>query len=177
MVVDCHTALKHQLLSSHLIPTAKPPVVEDTVLVAQSTSEPLLDEEFEPVVKVVQAKEEPLPEIANNVGMLLETHAQVFHVTQLPSPDLTMVPPFTIKLRERAVLPCGPPRRLSPALVELVRDEISSLSELGIIRPSTSPVCSPVVMVLYPDRRRRMCVPPPPLPQRAPYICWLHISH
>ena len=74
--------------------------------------------------------------------------------------DLTApanVSPFEIKLTKEDI-PFQPPRRLSPALAQLVRQEIDQLQTLGVIRPSTSPVASPIVMVQYPDGRRRMCV-------------------
>uniref|UniRef100_A0A914Q0L8 RNA-directed DNA polymerase n=1 Tax=Panagrolaimus davidi TaxID=227884 RepID=A0A914Q0L8_9BILA len=45
------------------------------------------------------------------------------------------------------------PRRIPPALQETVRQQITDMLEQKIIRPSTSPFCSPIVMVKKADKK------------------------
>ena len=68
------------------------------------------------------------------------------------------LPQFKIELKPDAVLPRLAPRRLSPQLEVVAREEISELEALGIVRKSTSAVASPIVLVLYPNGKRRLCV-------------------
>ena len=51
-----------------------------------------------------------------------------------------------------------PPRRIHPALFGQVKDEVSRLLKAGIIRPSTSPYCAPIVVVRKPNGDLRCCV-------------------
>ena len=68
------------------------------------------------------------------------------------------LPEFRIQLKPDASLPRLAPRRLSPALEEIARTEVTELEALGVIRKSVSSVASPIVMVLYPSGKRRLCV-------------------
>jgi hypothetical protein len=50
------------------------------------------------------------------------------------------------------------PYRIPQASVKLVNDELDRMLALGIVRPSTSPWVSPVVIVPKPDGTIRFCV-------------------
>ena len=51
-----------------------------------------------------------------------------------------------------------PPYRLTHKAQEILREEIQTLLNQGIIRPSTSPWAAPIVLVPKKDGTRRMCV-------------------
>ena len=51
-----------------------------------------------------------------------------------------------------------PPYRLAHKAQEILREEIQTLLNQGIIRPSTSPWAAPIVLVPKKDGTRRMCV-------------------
>lgn len=51
-----------------------------------------------------------------------------------------------------------PPRRLPIGKRDTEKQEISKLIERGIIRPSNSPWCAPLVLVTKPDKTTRICV-------------------
>ncbi|GKT29852.1 Transposon Ty3-I Gag-Pol polyprotein [Aduncisulcus paluster] len=53
---------------------------------------------------------------------------------------------------------CFPPRRVRPDLVEKVRAEIEKLRRKGFIKPSMSPVVSPMVIVPKKNGRIRLCI-------------------
>ena len=68
------------------------------------------------------------------------------------------VSPFEIKLREDANLLKAYPRRVAPHIQEKVDKEVQKLLDLGIIRPSSSHVCFPIVVAKKPDGSIRLCV-------------------
>jgi hypothetical protein len=68
------------------------------------------------------------------------------------------VKPFEIKLRENSNLPKAYPRKAAPLIQEQVDKEVNKLLELGIIRRSSSHVCSPIVVAKKPDGSIRLCV-------------------
>ena len=51
-----------------------------------------------------------------------------------------------------------PPYRLAHKSQEVLREEIQTLLNQGIIRPSTSPWAAPIVLVPKKDNTKRMCV-------------------
>jgi hypothetical protein len=100
----------------------------------------------------------PLGDSVNAADVDRELHS-VRDVFQTSFPSSTPgVPEFKISLKEGATLPRLAPRRLSPALEAIAREEVEALLALGVIRPSSSRYASPIVMVLYPDGKRRLCV-------------------
>jgi hypothetical protein len=72
------------------------------------------------------------------------------------------VPPFKIELQPGADLRAVPPRRLSPKLLESLRDEVQRLKDSGIIRDSVPlysfPLVWVMVMVKKSDCSCRKCV-------------------
>jgi hypothetical protein len=68
------------------------------------------------------------------------------------------VEPFRIDLMPGAKLKRNYARRLSPKIQAKVEAEIEKLLSLGIIRPSQSSVCFPIVVAHKPDGSIRMCI-------------------
>lgn len=68
------------------------------------------------------------------------------------------VPGFKIEVKDENNLPRKGPRRLSRNDSLIVEEQIRELLSLGIIRPSSSSVSSPVVLVKYEDKTSRLCV-------------------
>src|SRR3546814_10660963 len=66
--------------------------------------------------------------------------------------------PMPIEMKPGAVLRSAPPRRVSPAVREQMELEIQTLLDSGVIRPSSAPQASPVLMVRKPDGKYRLCV-------------------
>jgi len=99
-----------------------------------------------------------LPECkSRTIVEMCNEFSEVFDVSAFPGVRVEL-PKFEIKLRNDALLPRISPRRLSPAMENMVREEVDSLLELGVIRESSSRYASPIVMVLSPEGKRRMCV-------------------
>ncbi|MCO5599187.1 hypothetical protein L7F22_053287 [Adiantum nelumboides] len=88
----------------------------------------------------------------------LHSHADCFS-EGLPS-ELPPVCPedHTIDLIPGSAPPNRPPYRVSRAQNEEIMNQVKDLLEKGIIQPSSSPYCSPVLLVLKKDRSWRMCI-------------------
>lgn len=69
-----------------------------------------------------------------------------------------LVNPMPIDLMPGLSPKALPPRRVSPAIRAVIQEETQSLLSQGIIRPSSSPFSSPVVVVKKGDGTYRMCV-------------------
>ena len=65
---------------------------------------------------------------------------------------------FRIEVRDPTLLPRKGPRRLSRNDSLIVDQQVQELVSLGIIRPSSSSVSSPIVLVKYADKSSRLCV-------------------
>jgi len=63
-----------------------------------------------------------------------------------------------IELKEPGRVHSEPPRRLSPHGRQLVREKLQEMKELGVIRRSSSPFASGVVLVPKPDGSVRFCI-------------------
>jgi hypothetical protein len=76
--------------------------------------------------------------------------------------DLSQQPAFVdemkIELKEGQFPRPVPPRRVSPESRQIIQQEIQTLLDQGIVRPSTSPYCSPIVLVRKEGKKPRMCV-------------------
>ena len=68
------------------------------------------------------------------------------------------VPAMRITLKQGMVPRYIPPRRMSPAMQEVVAGEVSAWSQDGIIRPSSSEVSAPVVLVAKREGGYRLCI-------------------
>ncbi|MCO5561695.1 hypothetical protein L7F22_015318 [Adiantum nelumboides] len=64
----------------------------------------------------------------------------------------------TIELIPGSLLPNKPPYRVSQAQQEEIMRQVNELVEKGMVRPSSSPFCSPVLLVHKKDDTYRMCV-------------------
>ena len=53
---------------------------------------------------------------------------------------------------------CCKPYPLPYAMKEEPRNEVDSMLEMGVVRPSTSPYASPIVMVEKKDGSNKVCV-------------------
>jgi transposase InsO family protein len=69
-----------------------------------------------------------------------------------------LVDPFKIELVPDARLKRAYPRRVAPPIQQKVDEEVTRLLDLGIIRPSNSRVCFPIVVAKKPDGSIRLCV-------------------
>ncbi|MBS0647573.1 MAG: DDE-type integrase/transposase/recombinase, partial [Verrucomicrobia bacterium] len=65
---------------------------------------------------------------------------------------------FKIEIKDESKLPRKGPRRLSRHDAQIVEEQVKELLALGIIRPSSSRVSSPVVLVKYEDKSARLCI-------------------
>ncbi|MCO5553550.1 hypothetical protein L7F22_007072 [Adiantum nelumboides] len=83
----------------------------------------------------------------------------VFDSGSLPS-TLPPVRPedHTIDLIPGSTRPNRPPYRVSRAQNEEIMNQVKDLLEKGLIQPSSSPFCSPVLLVLKKDGSWRMCI-------------------
>ena len=68
------------------------------------------------------------------------------------------VPAMPIELLPGAMPKTYSPRRISPAMQQVIAEEVAELLSLGIVVPSSSRFASPVVLVKKKDGSRRMCV-------------------
>ena len=96
------------------------------------------------------------PEQVGRGQRLLETYADVFSRSDVDlgcTTELQHEIPLTdeVPVRQRY-------RRLPPSQYEQVREHIQGLLEGGVIRPSTSPYASPIVLVQKKSGELRMCV-------------------
>ena len=65
---------------------------------------------------------------------------------------------FTLELEPGAKPPVRPTYRMSVAELQEVRKQLEELTELGFIRPSTSPYGAPILFVRKKDGTLRMCI-------------------
>jgi hypothetical protein len=75
-----------------------------------------------------------------------------------PAIEPAKIEPLELQLEEDCRLPSLPPRRMAPRILADVQKEIDQLLELGVIRPSTSAVCSPLHPVRKSDGSWRITV-------------------
>ena len=94
--------------------------------------------------------------LKNDLQEMVESFSVLFP-DKLPE-SASNLQSFEIELKPDFPVRPIPPRRVSPALREMVRAEIAVLLESGIIRPSRSAFSSPIVMVRKKDGTRRMCL-------------------
>ena len=85
---------------------------------------------------------------------ILNQYPEVVKPTVLPACNVTK---HEIKLLNKQPTRIQP-YRLSAKKLAVVREEVDKMLEKGIIRPSTSPWSSPVVLVPKPDNSWRFCV-------------------
>ena len=72
-------------------------------------------------------------------------------------PGETDVIQHRVKLMDDTQIHCKP-YSLPYAMREELRNEVDSMLEMGLVRPSTSPYASPIVMVKKKDDSNRVCV-------------------
>ena len=72
-------------------------------------------------------------------------------------PSRTNVAVHSIDIGQASPIRSGP-YRIPQSLVNAVNKELDQMLEMGIVRPSTSPWASPVVIVPKPDGNIRFCV-------------------
>eukprot|EP00762_Andalucia_godoyi_P005374 ANDGO_06758.mRNA.1 Retrovirus-related Pol polyprotein from transposon 412 len=77
---------------------------------------------------------------------------------EIPGSEHADVKPMTITLKPGAEPRTFAPRRLSPQNQEIVNEQVDSLLANGIIRPSSSPYASPIVLVRRDGKNPRLCV-------------------
>ena len=131
-----HKSIK-STLSAYII------FVKDSVKDANSLSDELKD----------LSKEEA------NLKMFLDEYADCFTDT-IPGelPPSRGEDDHKIELIPRSSPPNKPPYRVSMAQQEEIMSQVHELLEKGMIRPSSSPFCSPVLLVQKKDGSYRMCV-------------------
>ena len=93
--------------------------------------------------------------VAESCRRLVKEFSKVF-TTQLPQGG-ARVDEFELELMEGKKLPADVPRRTSPAIQAMVREEVTKLMEAGIVRESCGPVASPIVVVKQ-KGKHRLCV-------------------
>lgn len=93
-------------------------------------------------------------QLEDDTKELLDPFDDLFGPLGIPA----KVPAFKIQITSDADLPKVKPRRLSPEQRDEVRRQVAHLIELGIVRPSTSPYSSPVVLQKKKDGSFRMCI-------------------
>ena len=86
---------------------------------------------------------------------LVEEYQDVFG--ELPAQP-AKVPPMTIQFVSDKVPKPQPPRRTSPAMQQVIRNDISKWLELGIVKPSSAPFSAPIVVVKKKGGEYRTCV-------------------
>lgn len=74
------------------------------------------------------------------------------------SPEGAAVEPMSLELKPGESPTPIPPRRISPATREAINVEVQALLAAGIVRPSSSPYSSPIVVVKKSDGTPRMCI-------------------
>eukprot|EP00762_Andalucia_godoyi_P005502 ANDGO_00514.mRNA.1 Retrovirus-related Pol polyprotein from transposon 412 len=94
--------------------------------------------------------------LKQGIKSLMKEFVDIFSDEPLSIPAL--VPPMPIVLRENAAPKSVPPRRMSPAMRQVVDNTVDSLLAQGIIRPSMAPISSPVVVVRREQKDPRLCV-------------------
>ena len=138
LIIGCKTSLHHGLL-------ALPGVMEAHE--ADSDTDAASDENLE--CRMTQLAEVQ-PEMHEGITFLLHKFSEVFESIH---PEGADVKPFDIKIRDGSRLPASTPRRSSPAMQQIIREEVKTLLDLGIIRPSESEISSPTVLIKYEDGR------------------------
>ena len=88
---------------------------------------------------------------------------QVFEVLKEYSDVLTDRPGKTTLLEHEIKLTTQEPVRVKPYPIpfqgeQVIIDEVKTMLDLGVIEPSTSPYCSPIVLVKKPDGTNRFCI-------------------
>jgi hypothetical protein len=95
------------------------------------------------------------PELASAIRATLEEYSDLFD--SLP-PEGALVDPMPIDLIPGEAPRTYNPRRLSPAMQQVVAREVEELLKAGVIVPSSSRFASPTVLVKKKDGGRRLCV-------------------
>ena len=77
-------------------------------------------------------------------------------------PDVFTMPGETNVVQHRVKLTDDTPIRCKPYLLpyamgEEIRNEVDRMVEKGVVRPSTSPYASPIIMVKKKDGSNRVC--------------------
>ncbi|MCO5552532.1 hypothetical protein L7F22_006044 [Adiantum nelumboides] len=97
--------------------------------------------------------------VDNDLHSSLNEHAELF-IDDIPSE----LPPkrgddnHRIDLIPGSSPPNKPPYRVSQAQQEEIMSQVNELVQKGMVRPSSSPFCSPVLLVHKKDGTYRMCV-------------------
>ena len=96
-----------------------------------------------------------IPSEQAELSKLLVSYSHVFSLGRIPTGHTSVVkhtiPTSTAPIRQ-------PLRRIPQALKSTVSDEIHHMLDNNVIRPSSSPWCSPVVMVRKKDGNWRFCI-------------------
>lgn len=107
------------------------------------------------VVGTQEISDDANSELRANIEELLSEYRDLFE--ELP-PYPADVPGMPIELLPGTAPKSHAPRRVSPAMQQIISEEVAELQRLGIVAPSSSQFASPVVLVRKKDGGRRMCV-------------------
>lgn len=88
--------------------------------------------------------------IDSKIELVLQKYPNIF-ADDLPG---AKVDPMHINLTQDAKPIAVPPRRCAPAIRKVIQETTNELLDQNIIRPSSSPYCSPIVMVKQKDKFR-----------------------
>ncbi|KAK7930573.1 hypothetical protein WMY93_006968 [Mugilogobius chulae] len=118
-----------------------------------------VEEEVDPDVAIV-TEVESSPDVTHLAANLVTELRQLF--SEMPSlfsakPGRTFVIEHTIRLKDRNPFRQRP-YRIPQKLVEQLKQEIEAMLQLGVIEPSNSEWCSPVVIVYKKDGTLRICI-------------------
>lgn len=101
------------------------------------------------------APEQLGPERPQDIEAVLQEYANIFHEDRMQPTTKTVT--HKIVLAENRHIRLRP-YRYSPKKVQIIREEVSKMLETGVIRESTSPYCSPIVIIEKKSGEPRFCV-------------------
>ena len=140
-----------------------PDVQVCSIAVLDSTSEDT-GENIERLVELPSiCDNESIDALNINPDLTKEQQSQVRQIVTNFSSTLTGVPGCTFLLEHDTKLTTDAPVRVKQYtlpfnMMEALKDEIKDMIDLGIVEPSVSPCCSPVLIVKKKDNTYRLCI-------------------
>ena len=114
-----------------------------------------LDEDIEKILELAA------PEVTgterDRLKQLISTYGNVFALTDAELGQTKLVT-HRIDTGDSGPIKIPPPHRTSPAKMPIIRDEVKSKLEKGVIQPSKSPYSAPIVLQTKKDWSWRFCV-------------------